>query len=97
MTSCVVNVAQVGAGGAGPPMHLHTFDQLFFVLEGELQVEVALQRVVAPRHSLVVLPAGVPHTQWNDGPGTEVHLAVLVPAPLPGEPILTPVTLSKGS
>ena len=51
-------------------------------------VAVALGRVVAERHQIVVLPAGVPHTQWNEGPDVEVHLAVLVPAP-PGHPLNT--------
>ncbi len=35
---------------------------------------------VEPGH-LVVLPAGVPHRNWNPGPGVERHLAFLVPAP----------------
>ncbi len=85
--SCVVNAVQVLAGGAGPSTHIHTFDQLFFVLQGRLEVEVAGRRVAAERHDLVVLPAGVPHNQWNEGEQTEVHLAVLVPPPASGEPV----------
>lgn len=92
VTSCAINAVRVNAGGAGPANHIHPFDQLYFILEGELQVEVALQRHVAPRHSLVILPAGVPHTQWNEGDVPEVHLAVLAPAPEPGVPIVTEVT-----
>ncbi|MCC6433778.1 MAG: cupin domain-containing protein [Acidimicrobiales bacterium] len=94
VTGCVVNAAQVAAGGEGPPTHIHTFDQLFFVLHGRLHVEVALGRVVAERHQIVVLPAGVPHTQWNEGPDVEVHLAVLVPAPPAGEPLTVPVAFA---
>jgi quercetin dioxygenase-like cupin family protein len=95
VTSCLINAVQVNEGGAGPELHIHPFDQLFFVLEGELHVDVALQHHVVPRHSLVVLPAGVPHTQWNEGPGREIHLAVLTPAPEPGRPITTPVTFAS--
>lgn len=89
--SCVVNAAQVAGGGTGPRMHIHTFDQLFFVLQGQLEVDVAGQRISAQQHDLVVLPAGVPHTQWNEGEETEVHLAVLVPPPASGEPVTRPV------
>ncbi len=89
--SCVVNAAQVAGGGAGPRMHIHTFDQLFFVLQGQLEVDVAGQRISAEQHDLVVLPAGVPHTQWNEGEQNELHLAVLVPPPAPGEPVTRPV------
>lgn len=91
VTSVLINAAQVNEGGAGPGMHIHTFDQLYFVLEGELQIDVAGERHAAPRHSLVVLPAGVPHTQWNDGPGREVHLAVLTPYPEAGKPLTVEV------
>ncbi|MEZ5232373.1 MAG: cupin domain-containing protein [Acidimicrobiales bacterium] len=84
--------AAVNAGGEGPAVHIHTFDQLFFVVRGRLHVRVALEEVVAATHELVVLPAGVPHTQWNEGPDTEVHLAVLTPAPPAGEPLTRPVT-----
>lgn len=87
----VVNAAQVAAGGAGPPLHIHRFDQLFVVLEGELQVSVAGQQVLARRHDVVVLPAGVAHTQWNAGERTEVHLAILVPPPAPGAALTEPV------
>jgi len=94
VTSVLLNAAQVNEGGAGPAMHIHTFDQLYFVLEGELQLDVAGERMVAPRHSLVVLPAGVPHTQWNDGPGREVHLAVLTPYPEAGKPLTVEVSFA---
>jgi mannose-6-phosphate isomerase-like protein (cupin superfamily) len=95
VTSVLVNAARVEAGGAGPKVHIQTFDQLFVVLTGTLSVDIAGQTVTAPTHSVVILPTGVPHTQWNDGPGEEVHLAVLVPPPGPGEPITVPVAFSR--
>ena len=54
------------------------------VLDGELTVEVALEKP-SPRE-LVVVPAGVPHRQYNTGPVTEKHLSVLAPAPEAGKP-----------
>ena len=79
-------VGTVEAGGSGPDTHVHRFDQFYYVLDGTLSVEVGLERHVADRHTLVVLPAGVPHRQWNDGPEPERHLTLLVPEPLEGEP-----------
>ena len=87
-------VGQVEAGAGGPGMHVHEFDQFYFVLSGELQVQVSLDRFTAPLGSLVVLPAGVPHRQWNDGPETERHIALLSPAPLPGKPLDVLVSLA---
>ena len=86
VTSCVINHAEVAPGRAGPGTHVHDFDQFYFVLDGELHVEVGLHAAVATRHSLVVLPAGVPHRQWNDAAVPERHLAILTPAPQPDRP-----------
>ncbi|OBJ83296.1 cupin domain-containing protein [Mycobacterium sp. 1245852.3] len=82
----VVNYMELAAGGAGPNTHIHGFDQYYLVLEGELTVEVALQTHVVGPHTLVVLPAGVPHRQYNNGSTTEKHLAVLAPPPEPIKP-----------
>ncbi|HKP41605.1 cupin domain-containing protein [Mycobacterium sp.] len=82
----VVNYMEVDSGSAGPGTHIHDFDQYYLVLEGELTVEIGLEKYVAPPHTLVVLPAGVPHRQYNEGTITEKHLAVLAPAPEPGKP-----------
>lgn len=78
-------VGTVEAGGAGPGTHIHAFDQFYYVLDGTMSVEVGLDRYTATRHTLVVLPAGVPHRQWNDGPGPERHLTLIAPEPAPGE------------
>lgn len=66
-----------------PTTHIHEFDQYYFVLEGELTVEVALQKHTAGPETLVVLPAGVPHRQYNAGGAVEKHLTILVPPPSP--------------
>jgi hypothetical protein len=48
-------------------------------------VEVALQHHVVGPDTLVLLPAGVPHRQWNGGTATEKHLSVLAPPPTEGQ------------
>ncbi|MEV7976797.1 cupin domain-containing protein [Streptomyces sp. NPDC086519] len=82
----VVNYMEVDPGKAGPGTHVHEFDQYYLVLEGQLTVEVALEKHIVEPGTLVVLPAGVPHRQYNEGDVTEKHLGVLAPAPEPGRP-----------
>ncbi|MGH2851968.1 MAG: cupin domain-containing protein [Solirubrobacteraceae bacterium] len=79
-------VATVDAGAGGPNLHVHPFDQFYYVLEGTMQIEIGLERMSATAHTLVVLPAGVPHRQWNEGPEPERHLTLIAPEPAPGEP-----------
>ncbi|OBJ83289.1 cupin domain-containing protein [Mycobacterium sp. 1245852.3] len=82
----VVNYMELEPGSAGRKLHIHRFDQYYLVLEGELTVEVALQTHFVRPHTLVVLPAGVPHHQYNSGTTTEKHLAVHTPPPEPAKP-----------
>ena len=79
-------VATVEAGAGGPDLHIHDFDQFYYVLEGTMSCEIGLRRFTAEPHTLVVLPAGVPHRQWNEGPGPERHLTLIAPEPAPGVP-----------
>jgi hypothetical protein len=44
-----------------------------------------LEKYHAEPHTLVILPAGVPHTQWNEGNALEQHFAILTPPPTPGD------------
>jgi mannose-6-phosphate isomerase-like protein (cupin superfamily) len=80
----VVNYAEVGPGKSGPGTHVHEFDQYYLVLEGTLTIEVALERHVVGPENLVLLPAGVPHRQYNAGDVVEKHLAILAPTPEEG-------------
>jgi mannose-6-phosphate isomerase-like protein (cupin superfamily) len=81
-THAAVYLAEVPAGKAGPPLHVHEFDQFYFVLQGTLSVEIGLKRYDMPPGHLVVLPAQVPHRQWNEQGETEQHLTILVPEPV---------------
>jgi mannose-6-phosphate isomerase-like protein (cupin superfamily) len=74
-------LAEVPPAATTPPMHVHEFDQFYFVVEGKLSVEVGLDRFDAEPNTLVVLPAGVPHRQWNEQGTPERHLTVLAPEP----------------
>ncbi|KAG9256515.1 RmlC-like cupin domain-containing protein [Emericellopsis atlantica] len=76
--------AEVAPNGGGPGTHVHEFDQYYFVLEGELTIEVVLQKHIITPNTLVVLPAGVPHRQYNKGKAVEKHITIDTPPPEPG-------------
>ena len=84
--SLSLRVNEIEPGHEPLPWHIHDFDQFYFILDGQMQVEVASERFVASPLDLVALPAGVPHRNWNAGPGVERHLAMLVPEPEAGSP-----------
>jgi len=90
--SCRINVVQVPPG-KGTPLHLHTFDQFYFILSGAMQLQIGLDKYTAGPNTYVLLPAGVPHRNWNDGPDMERHLALLVPEMLPAPEADPPVRL----
>jgi len=81
-THAAVYLAEVPPGKEGPPLHMHEFDQFYFVLQGTLSVEIGLKRYEVPPGQLVVLPAQVPHRQWNEQDETEQHLTIIVPEPM---------------
>ncbi|MGH3634406.1 MAG: cupin domain-containing protein [Mycobacterium sp.] len=85
-TNAMINYAEVDPGSGGPGTHIHEFDQYYLVLEGTLTVEVALETYRAGSRTLAVLPAGVPHRQYNNGTVTEKHLTILAPPPAPDKP-----------
>jgi mannose-6-phosphate isomerase-like protein (cupin superfamily) len=69
----------VPPGQGGPGLHVHAFDQFYFVLSGRMSLQVGRDTHVVEPNSYVVLPAGTPHRNWNEGPEVERHLAILVP------------------
>ena len=76
-----IYVAEMAPSGAGPSLHVHAFDQFYFVLEGTLNVQIGFDEYTVGPNTLVVLPAGVPHRQWNASQEPELHAAILVPEP----------------
>jgi quercetin dioxygenase-like cupin family protein len=59
--------------------HIHDFAQFYFVMEGRLGVDVALDSFEAGPSSLVVIPAGVPHRNRVVGDEPEMHIQINVP------------------
>ena len=59
---------QEGPAGSGPSPHHHTWDESFFVFEGQVDVGYDDQRLTATAGTLVHLPAGTLHW-FRFGPG----------------------------
>lgn len=76
-----IYLAEVPPKGSGPSLHVHEFDQFYFVLDGVLSVEIGFHRFDVGPQNLIVLPAQVPHRQWNEQDIAEHHLTILVPEP----------------
>jgi mannose-6-phosphate isomerase-like protein (cupin superfamily) len=79
-----LRIDRMDAGGSGPGLHIHKFDQFYFVLEGTLSVEVAGERYDVHPHELAVLSQGAPHRQWNESSAEVKWLTMNLPEPEPG-------------
>ncbi len=80
-----INVLQVQPGAGSPDFHIHAFAQMYVILEGEMTIDIGKARVRAPQNSIVVLPPGVVHRNFNASSGLERHISLLVPEPEPGQ------------
>lgn len=70
----------VPAGFPGPPLHLHDFDEAFYVIEGELTFQVEDQLVTKGPGELAFAPRNVPHTFANRSGAEARYLLVCTPA-----------------
>ena len=91
-TSCSVSCTRTPPGGGSPTgSHTHVVDQLFYMLSGAMSLEIAGQPYTAGPGTLVVIPAGVPHRNWNGSGEETVHLAFNAPLPAADKPFASPV------
>jgi quercetin dioxygenase-like cupin family protein len=68
-------------GVAGPPVHLHRgWDEVFYVLDGEMTFLIDGETSKAPAGSFVFVPRGIFHTFWNEGPAHARQLIVFTPS-----------------
>jgi quercetin dioxygenase-like cupin family protein len=63
----------------GPPLHHHDFDEAFYVLEGELTLQVGEEVTTAAAGSLAFAPRGVHHTVANTADAPARYLLVCTP------------------
>jgi mannose-6-phosphate isomerase-like protein (cupin superfamily) len=87
-TNTMVRYVDTPPGSGSPAgMHVHVFDQLFYIISGTMSIEIDGDRFEAGPGSLVVFPEGVPHRNWNEGSEATIHLAINSPLPDPTQPI----------
>lgn len=66
---------------AGPPLHIHrSWDEAFYVLEGEMTFLIDGRTSTAPAGSFVFIPRGIPHTFWNESAAPARQVTVFNPA-----------------
>jgi mannose-6-phosphate isomerase-like protein (cupin superfamily) len=69
--------------GHGTPLHVHhREEELYYVLEGQLEVRVGERKFLLESGGSVLLPRGVPHKVWPIGNVTTRVLMVVSPPTL---------------
>ncbi|MEU1168151.1 cupin domain-containing protein, partial [Streptomyces sp. NPDC005921] len=91
LESAVMIASHIEEGGCGPGLHYHRSDQLYYLIRGSMNVRLGDDVHAIEAGTLVFIPAGLAHRNWNTGPGAETHFEMIVPAPGPlGIPVDSP-------
>jgi quercetin dioxygenase-like cupin family protein len=81
--------------GGGPPPHRHDFEEMFTVLDGEVEVTFRDESIIARAGEMINVPANAPHGFRNAGKGPSRLLCLCAPAgqdeffTLAGQPVAT--------
>ena len=59
--------------GSGPPLHRHSFEEMFTLLEGEVEFTFRGKTMTVPQGATVNIPANAPH-QFRNASGKTVHM-----------------------
>jgi quercetin dioxygenase-like cupin family protein len=66
--------------GSGPPLHVHHHEtEIFYLLEGELEVTLGKEKIAAPAGATVVAPRDIPHKFRNVGHAPAKLLVTVIP------------------
>ena len=91
-TNTMVRYVETPPGSGSPAgLHVHLFDQLFYIISGVMNIEIDGDCFEAGPGTLVVFYQGVPHRNWNAGAEATIHLAINSPLPDPELPLSIPV------
>ena len=64
--------------GEGPTLHVHPYDEIFVILEGNARFSIGDQVIDAATGDVVFGPANIPHGYQNLGPGRLDSLGINV-------------------
>jgi quercetin dioxygenase-like cupin family protein len=77
ITSCEIRCIRTPPGSGSPDgLHTHKGDQVFYILAGTMNFEIAGDQLEAGPGALVVFPARIPHRNWNETSEATIHLAI---------------------
>ncbi len=85
--SCQIIATLVPPGAEGPPTHIHPSDQIYYIIDGELEIELGSRAVQVSAGQSVFIPAGLPHHNRNVGSAPETHLEIISPGVVAGKPL----------
>lgn len=94
-TTMAMNLIQVQPGSGSPDFHIHHFAQIYLIQEGEMTIDIGRRRLRAGPSTVVFLPEGVVHRNFNAADGIERHVSLLAPEPREGEIFDYAVTISE--
>jgi mannose-6-phosphate isomerase-like protein (cupin superfamily) len=80
-SSATVALDSTSPGSGGPKPHVHAFEQVYFMLDGETTVMYGTDNPKAKKSDIVILPQGVVHTNTNMSSAPERHITLLLPEP----------------
>ena len=66
--------------GGGPPPHRHDFEEMFTILEGEVEFTFRGEKQIARAGATVNIPANAPHNFHNSGENAVRMLCMCTPA-----------------
>ncbi len=81
--------------GSGMGLHVHPFDQFYFMLEGELDLQIGLEGGSAAAGQLAIFPAGMVHRNRNASATPALQITINAPEASAGTPSVFDVTLSE--
>jgi len=82
-------------GGGRTELHIHPFDQVYFITRGTMTVQYGLATYEAGANTLVLLPAGVVHSNQNKGTSVQSAITLLLPEPPKGTPLGAGVEIER--
>lgn len=81
--------------GSGMGLHMHPFDQFYFLISGNLHFAIGTAEHVAGPGDLVVFPAGTAHSNWNAGAEPVVEITINIPEVAQGQANVHHLTISE--
>jgi len=72
LESCICIVTRVPPGtGTTSGLHVHPVNQVYYVLEGAMRMQLGTDTFTVRPGQMVVIPKGTPHWNWNDDDADE--------------------------